>query len=61
VFGILREIADSGRTVVVVTHDPALAARADRRLNIVDGRIQATPRSGLGEPAVVATEAAAGT
>jgi lipoprotein-releasing system ATP-binding protein len=61
VFGILREIADSGRTVVVVTHDPALAARADRRLNIVDGRIQATPGSGLGEPAVVATEAAAGT
>jgi lipoprotein-releasing system ATP-binding protein len=40
VFGILREIADSGRTVVVVTHDPALAARADRRLHIVDGRIQ---------------------
>jgi ABC-type lipoprotein export system ATPase subunit len=40
VFAILREIADSGRTVVVVTHDPALAARADRRLNIVDGRIQ---------------------
>jgi lipoprotein-releasing system ATP-binding protein len=39
VFGILREIADSGRTVVVVTHDPALAARADRRLHIVDGRI----------------------
>jgi peptide/nickel transport system ATP-binding protein len=39
VFGILREIADSGRTVVVVTHDPALAARADRRLHIVDGKI----------------------
>jgi lipoprotein-releasing system ATP-binding protein len=39
VFTILREIADSGRTVVVVTHDPALAARADRRLHIVDGKI----------------------
>ena len=39
VFSILREIADQGRTVVVVTHDPALAARADRRLHIVDGRI----------------------
>jgi lipoprotein-releasing system ATP-binding protein len=45
VFGILREIADSGRTVVVVTHDPALAARADRRLHVVDGRIHAA-RSG---------------
>jgi len=39
VFGILRDIADSGRTVIVVTHDPALAARADRRVHIVDGRI----------------------
>ena len=36
------EIADSGRTVVVVTHDPALAARADRRLHIVDGKIAQT-------------------
>jgi len=39
VFGILRDIADSGRTVIVVTHDPALAARADRRVHIVDGKI----------------------
>jgi lipoprotein-releasing system ATP-binding protein len=42
VFSILREIADQGRTVVVVTHDPALAARADRRIHIVDGRIHET-------------------
>jgi lipoprotein-releasing system ATP-binding protein len=39
VFSILRDIADSGQTVVVVTHDPALAARADRRIHIVDGKI----------------------
>jgi lipoprotein-releasing system ATP-binding protein len=39
VFKILRDIADQGQTVVVVTHDPALAARADRRLHIVDGKI----------------------
>ncbi|MBV9562903.1 MAG: ABC transporter ATP-binding protein [Bradyrhizobium sp.] len=42
VFSILREIADNGRTVVVVTHDPALAARADRRVHIVDGKIHET-------------------
>jgi lipoprotein-releasing system ATP-binding protein len=42
VFSILREIANSGRTVIVVTHDPALAARADRRVHIVDGRIAET-------------------
>jgi lipoprotein-releasing system ATP-binding protein len=42
VFGILRDIADQGQTVVVVTHDPALAARADRRIHIVDGKIHET-------------------
>jgi len=39
VFAILRDIADQGQTVVVVTHDPALAARADRRIHIVDGKV----------------------
>lgn len=56
VFGILREIADQGRTVVVVTHDPALAARADRRLHIVDGKVAQTfERHAVApEPAVAA-------
>ena len=59
VFGILREIADSGRTVVVVTHDPALAARADRRLHIVDGKIAQTfeGRASAPEPAIAAAAA----
>ena len=39
VFELLREIANGGQTVVVVTHDAGLAARADRRINIVDGKI----------------------
>jgi lipoprotein-releasing system ATP-binding protein len=39
VFEILREVANSGRTVIVVTHDVGLAARADRRVNVVDGKI----------------------
>jgi lipoprotein-releasing system ATP-binding protein len=58
VFSILREIADNGRTVVVVTHDPALAARADRRVHIVDGKIAQTleARDSAPEPAVAATE-----
>ena len=47
VFSILRDIADQGQTVVVVTHDPALAARADRRIHIVDGKIaEVTAKSG---------------
>ena len=58
VFGILREIADQGRTVVVVTHDPALAARADRRVHIVDGKIAQTfeGRGVAPQAAVAATE-----
>jgi lipoprotein-releasing system ATP-binding protein len=39
VFSILRDIADRGRTVVAVTHDLSLAARADRRIRIMDGKI----------------------
>jgi lipoprotein-releasing system ATP-binding protein len=39
VFGLLREIADGGQTVIVVTHDARLAVRADRRIHIVDGKI----------------------
>ena len=42
VFSILREVANSGQTVVVVTHDVALAAKADRRVNVVDGKIAGT-------------------
>ena len=60
VFGILRDIADNGRTVVVVTHDPALAARADRRVHIVDGKVHETTllRGKVAEPAVAVDAAA---
>ncbi len=37
VFAILRGLADEARTIVI--HDPGLAARADRRIHVVDGRI----------------------
>jgi lipoprotein-releasing system ATP-binding protein len=42
VFNMLRGMADNGQTVVVVTHDPALARKADRRIHIVDGKIAET-------------------
>ena len=54
VFGILRDIADNGQTVVVVTHDAALAARADRRINIVDGKIHETTFGGNRKPDEIA-------
>jgi putative ABC transport system ATP-binding protein len=40
VLALLREIVDAdGHTVVMVTHDPAAAARADRVILLADGQI----------------------
>ena len=36
---------DGGTTLVLVTHDPAVAARADRRVHLRDGRIERDERT----------------
>ena len=38
---LFRMNAESGTTLVLVTHDPALAARCDRTLHIDAGRLVA--------------------
>ena len=48
VLAIMRGIVDSSRdgdrkAIVIVTHDLDLAAKADRRVHIVDGKIAAVP------------------
>ena len=41
-FQILRDLVDKrGKTVVAVTHDLGLAERMDRRVQLVDGAIEA--------------------
>ena len=35
---LLEEINSQGTTIVMVTHDPELAARAQRNVHIVDGQ-----------------------
>jgi lipoprotein-releasing system ATP-binding protein len=40
VFDLMREVSSGGTTFLIVTHDPRLAARCDRLIELVDGRIQ---------------------
>lgn len=39
VMAILRQLNDEGHTVILVTHDPAIAQSADRVITILDGQI----------------------
>lgn len=36
---VLKELAASGRTIVLITHDPNVAAHADRTVEIADGKV----------------------
>ncbi|PIP80537.1 MAG: ABC transporter ATP-binding protein [Gammaproteobacteria bacterium CG22_combo_CG10-13_8_21_14_all_40_8] len=38
--GLLNEIHQMGTTIIVVTHEPAFAALAQRQINMVNGQIQ---------------------
>jgi ABC-type lipoprotein export system ATPase subunit len=40
VFQLFESLADSGKTILMVTHDNELAARAQRTIRLVDGKIQ---------------------
>ncbi|MFO0830108.1 MAG: ABC transporter ATP-binding protein [Phycisphaerales bacterium] len=39
ILSVIRTLHERGLTVVMVTHDPAIAAQADRRVALVDGAI----------------------
>lgn len=48
IMSLFAELWEQGRTLVVVTHDAALARRAPRRVEIRDGHLVADPGSGSG-------------
>ncbi|NLV50481.1 MAG: ABC transporter ATP-binding protein [Clostridiales bacterium] len=39
VMQLLRSLHESGSTVILITHDPAIAATADRTVRLLDGKI----------------------
>jgi putative ABC transport system ATP-binding protein len=39
VMELLEEINRQGTTIIMVTHDPELAARAQRNVHIIDGQV----------------------
>ena len=45
IMSIFQELWKSGRTLVIITHDPALAKRASRIVEIRDGRITSDHRN----------------
>jgi putative ABC transport system ATP-binding protein len=44
VMELLEQLHSDGLTLLLVTHDPELAARAERRIYLVDGRIERDER-----------------
>jgi putative ABC transport system ATP-binding protein len=45
VMAVLERLHHDGGTVVVVTHDPEIGARAHRRLRMIDGAIVSDERA----------------
>jgi putative ABC transport system ATP-binding protein len=52
---LLEQINEMGTTIVLVTHDPELARRAQRNVHVVDGQISDfkayEPGGSMGQPA----------
>jgi putative ABC transport system ATP-binding protein len=64
VMDLLEQINEMGTTILLVTHDPELARRAQRNVHLIDGQISDfrayEPRAGAGQAAAAAAPSAAG-
>ena len=49
--GLLEELHEAGRTIILITHDPKVAERAKRVIELKDGRVVADNGSGDARPA----------
>jgi putative ABC transport system ATP-binding protein len=43
---LFDELHDQGRTIILVTHDPLVASRADWVLRVLDGKVDRIERGG---------------
>ncbi len=50
VLGLLKELHTEGRTVIVITHNPEIAAHCDRTVHIADGKIISDQRRAKASP-----------
>jgi putative ABC transport system ATP-binding protein len=48
---IFARLNAEGRTIVIITHEPAVAAHASRVIHLVDGRIDSDVRQARAAPA----------
>jgi putative ABC transport system ATP-binding protein len=49
ILGVLKTLNQQGQTIVMVTHDPQVAASAHRIVHLVDGRITAARKEKVAE------------
>ena len=51
VMEIFEGLSEEGRTIILITHEPEVAAHADRVIHVTDGSIVSDTRNDAGEPA----------
>jgi putative ABC transport system ATP-binding protein len=49
---LLHKLNEDGRTIVMVTHDPEIAAHTQRTIHLIDGRVEKVIHNGDGSKAI---------
>lgn len=52
ILGLFDRLRDQGKTILIVTHDPSVAARCDRVISLRDGQILSDVRNDRNQPSL---------